>query len=336
MTGDREHQVVMVGRHRIDVGAEQAPEGRELVGRLFVRAVGRRQDAPTVDEKLRKARIRAGIFSTGDRVCRNEMHGFGQMRCHIADHRTLDRADIGHDRAGCEMRADLLRNAAAGADRYADNNEVGAFDRGGVGLHHLISNAKLRDALARLRRARGRNNRPRGALRTGSARDRRSDQADADQRQPVEQGGGLAHAAFPRNSLSACTTSLLASSVPTLIRKAFGSLETPTWPRISPRLVRKASASFAVRPLVSGKWISTKFAALGVTGRPSLPISSVSHASQRVLCARDFSTCAVSRIAAIPAAIAGPLTLNGPRMRLIASTTCAGPYIQPSRSAASP
>ena len=37
-----------------------------------------------------------------------------------------------------------------------------------------------------------------------------------------------------------------------------------------------------------------------------------------------------------PAVIAGVLTLNGPRMRLIASTTCAGPYIQPSRSAASP
>ena len=34
--------------------------------------------------------------------------------------------------------------------------------------------------------------------------------------------------------------------------------------------------------------------------------------------------------------IAGALTLNGPRMRLTASTTCAGPYSQPSRSAANP
>ena len=82
--------------------------------------------------------------------------------------------------------------------------------------------------------------------------------------------------------------------------------------------------------------MSTKFATLGVTGRPSLPISSVSQASHFVLCARERSTCAASRIAAMPAAIAGALTLNGPRMRLIASTIGAGPYIQPSRSAASP
>ena len=122
------------------------------------------------------------------------------------------------------MRADLLRDRAAGADRNAYDDEIGAFDRGGIGLHHLIGEAELGNAPARLRRARGRDNRPRCALRAGSARDRRADQADADQRQPVEQGGRLAHAAFPRNSLSACTTSLLASSVPTLIRKAFGSL----------------------------------------------------------------------------------------------------------------
>ena len=114
------------------------------------------------------------------------MRALWKVRRHIADHRALDRADIGHDRAGREMGPDLLRDGAAGADRNADNNEIGAFDRGGVGLHHLVGNAKLGNAPARLRRARGRNNRPRGALRAGSARDRRSDQADADQRQPVE------------------------------------------------------------------------------------------------------------------------------------------------------
>jgi hypothetical protein len=152
------------------------------------------------------------------------MHGLWQMRRHIADHRALDRTDIGHNCARGEVRPDFLCDAAAGADRYADNNEIGTCDRGGVGLHHLVGDTELGNAPARLRRTCGRNDRPRGALRAGRARDRRSDQADADQRQPVEQGGGLAHAAFPRNSLSACTTSLLASSVPTLIRKAFGSL----------------------------------------------------------------------------------------------------------------
>ena len=68
-----------------------------------------------------------------------------------------------------------------------------------------------------------------------------------------------------------------------------------------------------------------------------MPISSVSQASHFVVVlARAFLMCALSSIAAMPAAIAGALTLNGPRMRLIASTTCAGPYIQPRRSAASP
>ena len=65
-------------------------------------------------------------------------------------------------------------------------------------------------------------------------------------------------------------------------------------------------------------------------------VACVSQASQRELCSREGSTWAASRIAAMPAAIAGALTLNGPRMRLMASTTCAGPYIQPSRTAASP
>jgi hypothetical protein len=66
-----------------------------------------------------------------------------------------------------------------------------------------------------------------------------------------------------------------------------------------------------------------------------LPISSVSHGSQRALCARETSKCAVSSIEAMPASIAGVLTLKGPRMRLTASTTGAGAYIQPRGSAAS-
>ena len=50
-----------------------------------------------------------------------------------------------------QMRADLLRDLAAGADRDADDDEIGAFDRGGVGLDHLIGEAELGHALARLR-----------------------------------------------------------------------------------------------------------------------------------------------------------------------------------------
>ena len=84
------------------------------------------------------------------------------------------------------MRADLLGDRAAGADRDADDDEIGAFDRGGVGLDHLIGDAELGDALARLRRARGGDDRAHRALRARRARDRGADQADADQRQAVE------------------------------------------------------------------------------------------------------------------------------------------------------
>ena len=59
----------------------------------------------------------------------HEMHVLRQMRAHVAHDRALHRADVGDDRAGREMRADLLRDRAAGADGNADDDEVGAFDR---------------------------------------------------------------------------------------------------------------------------------------------------------------------------------------------------------------
>ena len=118
-----------------------------------------------------------------------------------------------------------LATAPRGADRDADDDEVGAFDRRGVGLHHLIGKAQLGDALARRGRAGGDHDRARGALRARGARDRAADQAGADQRQPVvDRLFQLGHAGFPRNSASALTTSRLASSLPTVMRSAFGSL----------------------------------------------------------------------------------------------------------------
>ena len=122
------------------------------------------------------------------------------------------------------MRADLLGDLAAGADRNADDDEIGAFDRGGVALDHLIGDAELGHALARLRRARGGDDRAHRALRARRARDRAADQAEADQRQAVEDRLLRVTPAFPRNSASAFTTSRLASSVPTVMRSAFGSL----------------------------------------------------------------------------------------------------------------
>ena len=89
------------------------------------------------------------------------------------------------------------RDRAAGADRNADDDEIGAGDRGGVGLDHLVGQAELGDAPARRRRTRARDDLAHGALRARRPRDRRADQADADQRQAVEQRCGLAHSITP-------------------------------------------------------------------------------------------------------------------------------------------
>ncbi len=124
------------------------------------------------------------------------------------------------------MRADFLGDVAAGADRNADDDEIGAFDRGGVALDHLIDHAQFGHALAGLRRARGGDDRAHRALGAGGARDRAADQAEADQRQAIEDRLArlASHLDFPRNSASAFTTSRFASSVPTDMRSAWGSL----------------------------------------------------------------------------------------------------------------
>ena len=67
----------------------------------------------------------------------------------------LDRADVGDDRARLEVRRDLLRHRAAGADGDAEDDEVGVLHRFRIGLEHAIDDAELGDARAGLVRARG-------------------------------------------------------------------------------------------------------------------------------------------------------------------------------------
>ena len=184
--------------------------------------------------------------------------------------------------------------APHGADRNADDDEIGVLDRCGIGLDHLIGEAELRHALARCRRARGGDDRPRRArARAPRARSsRRSGRAD--QREPVERWArlsvthGCAH--LPRNSASVFTTSRLASSVPTVMRKRIRQLVG----RDRAQDERRARSGrrrprFAVLPWLSGKWISTKLrdarrhreAELAdLLGQPGAAISS--------LCAREL------------------------------------------------
>ena len=98
---------------------------------------------------------------------------------------------------GAEMRRDLLGDLAARADRSADDDEIGAGDRGGVGLDHLVGEPEFGDAPARRGGAGACHDFAHGALRARRPRDRRADQADADQRQAVEQRCGFRHSITP-------------------------------------------------------------------------------------------------------------------------------------------
>ncbi len=183
----------------------------------------RREDAPAVDEQLGEAGVRPGVFGAGDGMAGNEMNAGGDVRRHVAHHRGLDRADVGDGRAWLEMRADFFRYRAAGADRNADDDQIGVRNRVRAGVHDRVGEAQFADALPRRLGARRRNDFAHEAERARRARDRAADQADADQRQAVIEDW-RSHHCRPMNSLSAATTSRLASSVPTLSRSAFGNL----------------------------------------------------------------------------------------------------------------
>ena len=104
MAGDGEHQVMMLGRHRLDIRAAGPPELRQLLDGLRISVGQRRQDAPAIDEEFGKTRLRPGLLRAGNRVARNEMNAGRHMRRHVAHDRTLHGADIGEDGAGLQAR----------------------------------------------------------------------------------------------------------------------------------------------------------------------------------------------------------------------------------------
>ena len=114
----------------------------------------------------------SGIFGSRDRVRGHEMHVRRQMRCHIVHDLRLDGSDVGNDGAGTQMRGDLAGRRAALADRNADDDEVGAFDRCGIGVNDLVGDAQFHDAPARRRRSRGGDDAAGQVLCSRGARDR--------------------------------------------------------------------------------------------------------------------------------------------------------------------
>ena len=147
------------------------------------------------------------------------MHALRNVRRHVFQDLAFDRADVRHDRAGLERARNLCRDRPAGADRDADDDEVGVLRGLGVGLDHLIRDAELDHAAARRLAARGRNDLAHHAIFAGRTRNRAADQTDADQRKAVDDG---THPFFPISSASVATTQLFASSVPMVMRSAFG------------------------------------------------------------------------------------------------------------------
>ena len=57
----------------------------------------RDQDAPAATKELGKPRLGSRVLGPGDRMTRDKMNPGRYMRPEVADHRLLDRADIGQD-----------------------------------------------------------------------------------------------------------------------------------------------------------------------------------------------------------------------------------------------
>src|SRR6478735_7575964 len=86
------------------------------------------------------------------------------------------------------MRADLRGDQAARAYRNRNDDEIGAFGGGGIGLHDLVSETQFRDPTARRGGAGGGDDGAGSALRARRARDGGADQAHSDQRDAIENG----------------------------------------------------------------------------------------------------------------------------------------------------
>ena len=81
------------------------------------------------------------------------MDALRKMRHHLAHHGALDRADIGDDRARREVILDFPGDRAAGADRDAEDDKIGAAGGLRIAVDHAIGNAELPDPRAGLLRS---------------------------------------------------------------------------------------------------------------------------------------------------------------------------------------
>src|SRR5262245_13904580 len=145
----------------------------------------------------------------------NEMHMVRHMRADIAYHRTFDRAHIAHRGAMLQMGRDLFRDLAIGADRRAQDDEIGIPDRGSRTLMNLIEEPDAPDNAARRSTLCITGNIAGELFAANDMRQRGPYETQTDQRDAL-----VDDACHARNSFSAAMTAWFASSEPTVIRKA--------------------------------------------------------------------------------------------------------------------
>ena len=113
----------------------------------------------------------------------------GQMRRNCLYHGRLDRTDIRQDRALGKMGPDDFRHHAAGPDRHAQDYQIGQGNAGHrIGCGQIGQTQRL-DPFDHGRIAVNRGDGCRNVLAADTARQRGADQAEADQRDMVEQRG---------------------------------------------------------------------------------------------------------------------------------------------------
>src|SRR6478672_2135440 len=160
------------------------------------------------------------MLGPGDRVSRNED---GLRRKHgenLADHRSLDRADLGDDGALAEMWRYGLYRIGRGADRNGDEHELGILHRLRRGVGNGIAEAEVVGAVMHLRGGVVTDDAPGEPAGLDAAGDRGADQSQSDDGNGVEQR--LGHCRFapeaPMKALSASSRARFSSSVPMVMR----------------------------------------------------------------------------------------------------------------------
>ena len=114
VAGDGQHEIMVLGRHDLDLGAERLPERLELLDRLRIGAFLGCQHAPAAVEQLGKAGFRSRLLGAGDGMARRRS---ARPRAHAGPRRARWRPSPSRHRSGWRRASDagdLLGNRPAG------------------------------------------------------------------------------------------------------------------------------------------------------------------------------------------------------------------------------